>query len=121
MLADIRKVICLSDIFTTMRLVGLNPDNRSKVKTYSLGMKQKLAIAQAVMEKPQVLILDEPFRGLDNTSCHKIYRILLDYQEQGGTVILATHDLNDIEQLCNIVFKMENGHISLHNVNSSLH
>lgn len=111
-LARIRKVIGKEEIRNAMTMVGLNPDDRSKVKTYSLGMKQKLAIAQAIMEKPEMLVLDEPFRGLDEKSISNVRNLLKRYHDCGGTIFLTSHNFDDISLLCDEVYQMQDGKIS---------
>lgn len=108
-LANIRNVITVEQIKRTMECVGLDPNDKRKVRTYSLGMKQKLAIAQAIMEEPDMLILDEPFRGLDAKSLDNIRLLLIEYNKRGGTIFLTSHNLEDISMLCNCVYKIENG------------
>lgn len=108
-LARIRNVITTDQIKKTMERVGLDPDDQRKVRAYSLGMKQKLAIAQAIMEEPDMLILDEPFRGLDAKSLDKIRQLLIEYNRRGGTIFLTSHNLTDISMLCDCVYKMEDG------------
>lgn len=108
-LARIRNVITIDQIKKTMSDVGLDPDDKRKVGEFSLGMKQKLAIAQAIMEEPDMLILDEPFRGLDAKSLEKIRQLLLAYQKRGGTIFLTSHNLEDIAMLCNCVYEMKDG------------
>ena len=83
--------------------VGLDPSSSKKVKHYSLGMKQKLALAQAFMENPDILLLDEPMNGLDKQSVQKIREKLLYLKEKGKLIILASHIEQDIECLCDEV------------------
>lgn len=111
-LARIRKVIGKDAIRNALEAVGLNPDDRSKVRAYSLGMKQKLAIAQAIMEEPEMLILDEPFRGLDAESVANIRNLLKRYNRRGGTIFLASHNFEDISRLCDRVYQMTEGKLS---------
>lgn len=108
-LARIQNVISKDKIKKTMVGVGLDPDDKRKVRAYSLGMKQKLAIAQAIMEEPDMLILDEPFRGLDAKSLDKIRELLIDYNKSRGTIFLTSHNLEDIAMLCDYVYKMADG------------
>lgn len=108
-LARIRNVIGDIEIRKALTLVGLDPGDKNKVKTYSLGMKQKLAIAQAIMEEPDVLILDEPFRGLDAESVKNIRSVLKDYNQRGGTIFLTSHNSEDIKTLCDYVYQMQEG------------
>lgn len=108
-LAGIRKIIGKKEIRSTMERVGLDPNSRKKVGKYSLGMRQRLGIAQAIMENPDILILDEPMNGLDNHGVEDVRRILLDLKAEGKTVILASHNKEDIEILCDEVYEMDHG------------
>jgi len=98
-LAAIRGVIGDEHIRQTMPLLGLDPDLRQPVRYYSLGMKQKLAIAQALMEDPRVLILDEPFNALDADSVSNVKRILKELNSQGVTIVFTSHDSADIDDM----------------------
>lgn len=106
-LAAIRNRISENDILETLKKVGLNSENRQKVKKFSLGMRQKLALAQAIMEKPKLLILDEPMNGLDEQSVKKIREVLLDLKEQGTTILFASHMREDMEILCDEIYRIE--------------
>lgn len=108
-LASIRKLIGREQIRESMEWVGLDPDSRKKVGKYSLGMRQRLGIAQAIMENPDILILDEPMNGLDNQGVNDVRNILLGLKKEGKTVILASHNKEDIEVLCDVVYEMEYG------------
>lgn len=110
-LADINKKIDENKIRDTIKLVGLDPDDRRSVKNYSLGMKQKLAIAQAIMEDPKILVLDEPMNSLDEESVQIIRDIIIDMKNKGVTVLISSHIKEDIEVLCDEVFKVSNGKI----------
>lgn len=110
-LASIRKLIGEEQIRASMERVGLDPDSKKKVGKYSLGMRQRLGIAQAIMENPDILILDEPMNGLDNQGVKDVRRILLDLKEEGKTVILASHHKEDIEILCDQVYELDHGKI----------
>lgn len=92
-----------------MEKVGLDPGSKKRVKNYSLGMRQRLAIAQAIMEDPDILILDEPMNGLDRNGIREVRDILLKLKSQGKTIILASHNREDIDILCDEVFEMEAG------------
>ncbi len=94
-----------------MEKVGLDSKNRKKVRNYSLGMRQRLAIAQAIMEEPQILILDEPMNGLDRQGVEEIRNLLLEYKEAGRLILLASHNREDIEILCDAVYEIEEGHL----------
>ena len=90
-------------------LVGLNPKSKKHVGKYSLGMRQRLGIAQAIMEDPDVLILDEPMNGLDNDGVQDMRKLFLKLKEQGKTILLASHNKEDIEVLCDVVYSMDKG------------
>lgn len=97
------------EICEVMKLVGLDPVNKTKYKNYSTGMKQKLKIAQALMEKPKLLVLDEPFNGLDQESVYNFRKLFLKLKQDGTTIIITSHYREDIDELCDYVYKMENG------------
>ena len=109
-LADIRNVIGREQIRESMEKVGLDPDNRKKVGKYSLGMRQRLGIAQAIMEDPEILILDEPMNSLDSQGVEDVRKILLQLRDEGKTILLSSHHKEDIEILCDCVYEMERGH-----------
>lgn len=94
-----------------MEQVGLSADSKKRVGKYSLGMKQRLGIAQAIMEKPEILVLDEPMNGLDNRGVEEIRAILLRLKENGTTILLASHNREDIEILCDEVYEMDRGKV----------
>lgn len=102
-LALIKNKIGEKEIKQSMKEVGLDPSSTQKVKYYSLGMKQKLALAQAFMEKPDILLLDEPMNGLDKQSVQTIRKKLLQLKTEGKLIILASHIEQDIELLCDQV------------------
>lgn len=110
-LSLIRKKIGDTEIKQAMLKVGLDPEDPRKVREYSLGMRQKLAIAQAIMEQPQLLILDEPTRGIDRDSLVQIRQLLLEYKRNGVTMLIASHDEKDIELLCDVIYYMQDGKI----------
>lgn len=112
-LAGVRKKIGKHEVRAVMELVGLNPDNRKPVRTYSMGMKQRLAIAQAIMEEQELLILDEPMNGLDNSGVEEVRRLLLELREKGKTILIASHIREDIYILCDSVYEMEQGKMKL--------
>ncbi|MBP2000815.1 ABC-2 type transport system ATP-binding protein [Paenibacillus shirakamiensis] len=111
--AEIQHKISDQDIQHTMRIVGLDPFARQKMKSYSLGMKQKIALAQAIMENQEVLILDEPFNALDIDSVNDIRSLLLDYKQEGKTIILTSHNQEDIDLLCDQVYQIRNKKLEL--------
>ena len=95
------------EIIKTMERVGLDPKMRKPVAKYSLGMRQRLGIAQAIMENPQVLILDEPFNGLDKNGVSQMRGLIKELRQQGKSILLASHNAQDIEELCDDVHEME--------------
>ena len=110
-LAGIRNRITKDRIRATLEQVGLDADSGLPVKKYSLGMRQRLGLAQAVMEDPPVLILDEPMNGLDRHGVEEVRRLLLSLKEQGKLLIIASHNGEDIRILCDEVFEMDSGEI----------
>ena len=111
-LASIRKIIGKEQIRESMERVGLDPDSHQKVGKYSLGMRQRLGIAQAIMENPDILILDEPMNGLDHQGVNDVRNILLELRAEGKTIILASHHKEDMEVLCDTVYEMEHGKLT---------
>lgn len=109
LLADLNKKIDKEKIRNTMQMVGLVPDLKRHVKKYSLGMKQRLGLAQAIMENPDLLILDEPMNGLDKDGVSDMRKYLLNLKEQGKTILIASHSAEDIEILCDTVCEMDKG------------
>lgn len=110
-LARINGIIGKEKIRKTLRMVGLDPDSRKKVGKYSMGMRQRLALAQAVMEEQEILILDEPMNGLDNRGVEEMRKLLLDFRGQGKTILLASHSQEDIRVLCDKIYEMDQGEI----------
>lgn len=110
-LYEIRNKKNIDYLKEVMNKVGLDPTLKTKVKNYSLGMKQRLAIAQAIMEDPDILILDEPMNGLDRNGVEEMRAIFAKEKENGKTILLASHNKEDIDILCDHVFEMEGGEI----------
>ena len=110
-LAKIKNKITHEDIRDYMNLVGLDPDSKKNVKKYSLGMRQRLGIAQALMEDPKVLILDEPFNGLDKSMTQRIREILVEEKQKGKTILLVSHNENDISYICDKIYEIDGGRI----------
>ena len=108
-LAGLRGKLKREDITEVLLRVGLNPDLKKPVSKYSLGMRQRLGIAQAIMEEPEFLILDEPFNGLDRHGVEEIRRLILKEKEKGKTILLASHNSEDIRILCDRGFEMDAG------------
>ena len=106
-LAALRGIIGKKEITETLRRVGLYEARHKSVSKYSLGMRQRLGIAQAIMENPDVLILDEPFNALDAKAVGEMRTLLLDLKSQGKTILLASHNAEDIRALCDHVHEME--------------
>lgn len=98
-------------IIKSLELVGLSPKEKKKVKNYSLGMKQKVAIAMAIMDEPKILILDEPFNAVDDLSVKKIREIILEYKKNDRIVLIASHYKDDIDYLCDVVYEMKDGEV----------
>ncbi len=110
-LAKLRGDISDEEISDAMTAVGLMPEDKRKYKKYSLGMKQRLGIACALMGKPDILILDEPMNALDEKGMEQVKRLLLEEKERGALIILACHDSEDFELLTDEVFVVEEGRI----------
>lgn len=110
-LAKIRGKICKNDVREVMEKVGLNPHDKKHVGKYSLGMRQRLGIAQAIMENPDILILDEPMNGLDKNGVNDMRELLLRLKSDGKTMIVASHNSADIDILCDRVFEIEKGNL----------
>ena len=112
-LAGLQNKIGREGIRDAILKAGLDPDLKKAVSKYSLGMRQRLGIAQAIMEDPEFLILDEPFNGLDKYGVADIRKLLLGLKAQGKTILLASHNSEDIRILCDKVYEMDGGRISL--------
>lgn len=110
-LAAVNHRIQESQIRETMRVVGLDPNLKQPVGKYSLGMRQRLGIAQAIMEKPEILILDEPMNGLDKHGVKEIREVLLRMKEENRVILLSSHNPKDIDYLCDVFFEMDDGYL----------
>ena len=109
-IAIINNIISDDDIRKSLKIVGLNPADKKPIKKYSIGMKQKLGIAQAIMEKPKLLLLDEPMNGLDEESVNKMRNLLIKLnKEQNVTILLTSHNREDINILCDKIYKLDKG------------
>ena len=108
-LANVSQEVSSRQIIEIMKLVGLDPYEKKPVSKYSLGMRQRLGIAQAIMENPNNLILDEPFNGLDNRGIKEVYKLLKKFKCDGKTIILVSHSMIDIASTCDVVFEIKNG------------
>ena len=108
-LASLNKKIGLRETAASMRAVSLDPSMNKPVGKYSLGMRQRLGIAQAIMENPSLLILDEPLNGLDKHGVAEMRKLIKGLKEQGKTILLASHNQGDIDELCDTVCEMDAG------------
>ena len=108
-LAKIRGRIGKKEICEAIERVGLDPASRKHVRKYSLGMRQRLGLAQSFMEGQDILVLDEPMNGLDNQGVEDMRNLLLELKDQGKTVLMASHNREDIEALCDEVYEMDSG------------
>ena len=109
LLAKINNYIGEEEVRDAIKRVGLNPDDKRVVRKYSLGMKQRIAIAQAIMEKPDFLFLDEPTNALDTEGVEIVRNIIREEAKRGALVFLASHNVEDIDILCDDTFKMAEG------------
>lgn len=110
-LAAVNHRVQESQIRETMRVVGLDPNLKQPVGKYSLGMRQRLGIAQAIMEKPDILILDEPTNGLDKKGVEEFRNLILAFKKEGKTIILASHNAEDVRLLCDNVSELDGGRL----------
>lgn len=108
-LAGIKHTIGKQEIRNALDRVGLDPDDKRTYKKYSLGMKQRLAIAQAIMEKPDIIMLDEPTNALDRNGVVLIREIVMQEKDRGALVLLASHNPDDLSLLADKLFEIENG------------
>lgn len=111
LLAVIRHKVKKEDLIRAMERVGLDPALKKPVGKYSLGMRQRLGLAQAIMEDPKLLILDEPFNGLDQKGSVEIRSLLLQLKKEGKTILLSSHNQADIDTLCDTVLELDAGKI----------
>ncbi len=110
MLAYINKIIGRKEIEEAMRKLGLDPGDKRSYRKYSLGMRQKLGIAAAIMESPSLILLDEPTNNIDQESIEELYKVLFEINEKYGTTILvSSHHMEDIKNLCSKVYKIDKG------------
>lgn len=111
-LADIQKKIGPTEICQVIETVGLDPNSKKRVSKYSLGMRQRLGIAQAIMEDPNILILDEPMSGLDKEGVADMKNLFMKLKQSGKLILLASHVQSDVDFLCDEVFEMDQGILS---------
>lgn len=117
MLAKIKNIADEKDISFSLERVGLDPDSDKKVKKFSLGMKQRLNIAQAIFENQKIILLDEPTNALDEDAVQLIYKIIREEKSRGATIIVATHHKEDLKEVCDVILKIAEGKIVGENEN----
>lgn len=117
MLAKIKNIADEKDISFSLERVGLDPDSDKKVKKFSLGMKQRLNIAQAIFENQKIILLDEPTNALDEDAVQLIYKIIREEKTRGATIIVATHHKEDLKEVCDVILKIAEGKIVEENEN----
>lgn len=110
-LAKLRNQVTIEQIRQTLVDVGLDPNDKRKYYKYSLGMKQKLGIAAAIMEQPKIIILDEPINALDSETAEKIKNIILREKKRGALIILACHDTEELHYLSDTIIEISEGRI----------
>lgn len=111
LLAKIQNLIGDQEINEALKIVNLYDDKDKKFKHYSLGMKQKLGIAQVIMENPDVMIFDEPFNGIEKRTAEKLRKYLKEKKEEGKLIIIATHIKEDVEELADLVYEVDDGNV----------
>lgn len=117
MLAKIKNIADEKDIIFSLERVGLDPDSDKKVKKFSLGMKQRLNIAQAIFENQKIILLDEPTNALDEDAVQLIYKIIREEKSRGATIVVATHHKEDLKEVCDVILKIAEGKIVEENEN----
>lgn len=117
MLAKIKNIADEKDIIFSLERVDLDPDSDKKVKKFSLGMKQRLNIAQAIFENQKIILLDEPTNALDEEAVQLIYKIIREEKSRGATIIVATHHKEDLKEVCDVILKIAEGKIVEENEN----
>ena len=115
--AKIKNIADEKDISFSLERVGLDPDSDKKVKKFSLGMKQRLNIAQAIFENQKIILLDEPTNALDEDAVQLIYKIIREEKSRGATIIVATHHKEDLKEVCDVILKIAEGKIVEENEN----
>ena len=114
MLAAIKRSADDKRICQVLEMVGLNPEDKKKYKKYSLGMKQRLGIAAAIMESPDIVLLDEPTNALDTEGVERFKKILEKERERGALVILTCHDYETLRELCDEIYTIDGGKLTGH-------
>ncbi len=112
MLASLKGKINDEEVKLAIKRAGLDPDDKRTYKKYSLGMKQKLGIANAIMGEPDIIVLDEPINALDEISVENVKKVFLELKEKGKLIIAACHDREELEYLCDIIYELKDGEIA---------
>ena len=112
MLASLKGKINDEEVKLAIKRAGLDPDDKRTYKKYSLGMKQKLGIANAIMGEPDIIVLDEPINALDEISVENVKKVFLELKEEGKLIIAACHDREELEYLCDIIYELKDGEIA---------
>lgn len=110
-IADIKSVVSDKEINEIMKYFDLEPESKKSVKKYSLGMKQKLGLCMAFMEDPELVLLDEPMNALDEKAVNDLKDLILKKEKEGKLIIIASHDLEDLEELTDEIIEMQNGEV----------
>jgi len=113
-LSNIHRKIGKIELYDVLERVGLEKEANKKVGKYSMGMRQRLGIAQAIMENQEILILDEPMNGLDKTGVEDVRNLLKNLKDEGRTILIASHNSEDIRILCDEVYEMDGGVLTKH-------
>lgn len=113
LLADVQKKIGKDEILKAMDDVNLSSEKDKKYSKYSLGMKQKLGIAQVIMEDPKIMILDEPFNGIEEKTAKKLRELLKELVTKDKIIIIASHIKEDIEELCDVIYRFDDGRMHI--------
>lgn len=116
LLSYIRNIVTEEQVKDSIRKVGLDPEDKRKFKKYSLGMKQRLGIAQVIMENPELVILDEPTNALDEEGIKRVNQLILDLKQDGKTILVASHDKESLNQVSDEIFHIDSGKITGHEV-----
>lgn len=112
MLASLKGKVSDEEVKLAIKRAGLDPDDKRTYKKYSLGMKQKLGIANAIMGEPDIIVLDEPINALDEISVENVKKVFLELKEKGKLIIAACHDREELEYLCDIIYELKDGEIA---------
>lgn len=118
-LAGIKNIVTDDEIKKSLSAVGLDPDDKRKYKKYSLGMKQRLGIACAVFEDPDLIIVDEPFNALDEEGCTLIEQLIVSLKEKGKLIILSCHDKEQLEHISDQIFILSQGSLKEKKINDT--